>query len=229
MTAEAVYPRYRCRRTPLHDRTRDRRWAARFDWRGIPVFPTMGLHHARPERARLLPLGALVEPDLRRRDRSRRQVLAAAAELAGRALPYPWRRLAPAVAGGAAHGGGGRAEPGSTDQPPFDYHAAIDLRPDGRRPHHAALRRASRRRARSLRPGLSPWLPRTPGTMLELPATEVWLETADHMPAGKVPIGERPDWDFAHGVRCRRVGSTTASRLAGTARVIWPEHGLQLT
>ena len=45
--------------------------------------------------------------------------------------------------------------------------------------------------------GFHPWLPRTAGTLIELPASEVWLETVDHMPAGKVPIAARPDWDFA--------------------------------
>ena len=163
--------------------------------------------------------GALVEPDLRRRDRGRRQVLAAAAELAGRALPDPWRRLAPAVA--AWSGTRWRRSCwrlDSNEQPPFDYHAQLTYGADGRRPHHAALRRASRRRARSLRPGLPPLAAaharhdaRAAGHrgLAGDGRPHASRQGADWRPAG---LGLR-----ARRARCRRAGSTTASQ-AGPAR-----------
>ena len=78
--------------------------------------------------------------------------------------------------------------------------------------------------------GFHPWLPRTRGTLVELPASEVWLETADHMPAGNVSVAARPDWNFAR-LRPPPTGwiNNGFSGWAGTARVCWPEHGLQLT
>ena len=118
----------------------------------------------------------------------------------------------------------------STEQPPFDYHAQLTygLTGDG-----LTMRLSVEHRGAVPTPyglGFHPWLPRTPGTMLELPATEVWLETADYMPAGKVPIGGRPDWDFA---RARPLPTSWINNgfagWHGTARVIWPEHGLQLS
>ena len=77
----------------------------------------------------------------------------------------------------------------STDQPPFDYRAELTYALTG---NGLTMRLAVQHRGAVPIPyglGFHPWLPRTPGTLLELPATEVWLETADHMPAGKVPVG----------------------------------------
>ena len=118
----------------------------------------------------------------------------------------------------------------SSDQPPFDYHAELTyaLTGDG-----LTMRLALQHRGDVPTPyglGFHPWLPRTLGTLLELRATEVWLETADHMPAGKVPVGERPDWDFAPA-RLLPAGwiNNGFAGWTGTARVRWPEHGLQLT
>jgi aldose 1-epimerase len=45
--------------------------------------------------------------------------------------------------------------------------------------------------------GFHPWLPRTPGTQLIAPAASVWLEDADHLPTGSVPVSTREDWDFS--------------------------------
>jgi aldose 1-epimerase len=45
--------------------------------------------------------------------------------------------------------------------------------------------------------GFHPWLPRTPGTLLTAPAATVWLEDADHLPTGSVPVSTREDWDFS--------------------------------
>ncbi|MFL5331602.1 MAG: aldose 1-epimerase, partial [Geminicoccaceae bacterium] len=78
--------------------------------------------------------------------------------------------------------------------------------------------------------GFHPWLPRTPDTLLELSATGVWLETSDHLPAGKVHLAERPDWDFA---RARPLPTGWINNgfagWSGSARARWPGHGLQLT
>ena len=85
----------------------------------------------------------------------------------------------------------------SSDQPPFDYQAELTYALAG---SALTMRLAVLHRGAVAAPyglGFHPWLPRTPGTLIELPASEVWLETADHMPAGKVPIAARPDWDFA--------------------------------
>ena len=65
--------------------------------------------------------------------------------------------------------------------------------------------------------GFHPWFPRTPGVTLEAPARTVWLETEDHLPAGAVPVAERPEWDFSTAKPCPRPRSTTASP-AGRAR-----------
>jgi aldose 1-epimerase len=50
------------------------------------------------------------------------------------------------------------------------------------------------------------------------------------MPAGRVPVGERPGWDFARA-RPLPIGwiNNGFAGWTGTARVYWPEHGLQLT
>ena len=118
----------------------------------------------------------------------------------------------------------------SSDQPPFDYRAELTYALAG---SALTMRLAVLHRGAVTAPyglGFHPWLPRTPGTLIELPASEVWLETADHMPAGKVPIAARPDWDFA---RWRPLPTDWInngfSGWSGTARVRWPEHGLQLS
>ena len=118
----------------------------------------------------------------------------------------------------------------STDQPPFDYHAQLAYGLTG---DNVTMGLSVEHRGAVPVPyglGFHPWLPRTPGTLLELPATEVWLEAADHLPAGQVPIGARPDWDFAQArpLPADWINNGFAG-WPGTARVIWPEHGLQLT
>lgn len=118
----------------------------------------------------------------------------------------------------------------SDRQPPFDYRAELTyaLSSDA-----LTMRLAVEHRGAVTAPyglGFHPWLPRTPGTRLELAAREVWLETADHLPAGKVPIGERPGWDFTRGRALPDAWINNAFvGWAGTARVCWPERGLRLT
>lgn len=118
----------------------------------------------------------------------------------------------------------------SDGQPPFDYRARLTyaLADDA-----LTMRLAVEHRGAVAVPyglGFHPWLPRTPDTRLELAASEVWLETAAHLPAGKVPIGDRPDWDFARERPLPDAWINNGfSGWAGTARVRWPERGLRLT
>jgi len=44
--------------------------------------------------------------------------------------------------------------------------------------------------------GFHPWLPRAPATLLLAPAKSVWLEDGRHLPTERVPIADRPEWDF---------------------------------
>ncbi|MGE3738559.1 MAG: aldose 1-epimerase [Geminicoccaceae bacterium] len=118
----------------------------------------------------------------------------------------------------------------SDGQPPFDYRALLTYA----LAHDAlTMRLAVEHRGTAAVPyglGFHPWLPRTPGTRLELPASEVWLETADHLPAGKVPVSARPDWDFRRERPLPDAWINNAfSGWPGTARVSWPERGLRLT
>ncbi len=77
--------------------------------------------------------------------------------------------------------------------------------------------------------GVHPWLPRTRRTSLLLPATGVWLEDEDHLPAGHVPIAARPDWDFA-APRPLPAGwiNNAFAGWPGHASIAWPERGLAL-
>lgn len=118
----------------------------------------------------------------------------------------------------------------SNAQPPFDYRAELNYALAHDR---LTIRLAVQHRGTVAVPyglGLHPWLPRTPGMLLELPAPEVWLETSDRLPAGNVPIDARPEWDF---VRPRPLPADWInngfSGWRGTARVLWPEWGMQLT
>jgi aldose 1-epimerase len=118
----------------------------------------------------------------------------------------------------------------SGDQPPFDYRAELTYALAG---HALIMRLAVSHRGTVAAPyglGFHPWLPRTPDTLLELPAAEVWLETVDYLPAGKVPVAQRPDWDF---VRERPLPAGWINNAffgwSGSARVRWPERRLQLT
>ncbi len=45
--------------------------------------------------------------------------------------------------------------------------------------------------------GFHPWFVRTPATQLEAHAGAVWLETPEHLPAGRGPVQIPPAWDFS--------------------------------
>ncbi len=75
--------------------------------------------------------------------------------------------------------------------------------------------------------GFHPWFPRTASVTLEAPAWTAWLETEDHLPAGAVPVVDRPEWDFS---TAKPLPSTPINNgftgWAGRARIAWPERGV---
>ncbi len=77
--------------------------------------------------------------------------------------------------------------------------------------------------------GFHPWLVRTPTTELRAVATDVWLEDARHLPAGRVPVHERPEWDFT---RSRPLPAEWINNgftgWDGQAIVTWPDRQLAL-
>jgi aldose 1-epimerase len=48
--------------------------------------------------------------------------------------------------------------------------------------------------------GFHPWFPRGDTTLLKAKAKRAWLEDERHLPAGVVPVRERPGWDFSHPI-----------------------------
>jgi aldose 1-epimerase len=77
--------------------------------------------------------------------------------------------------------------------------------------------------------GFHPWLVRTGATLLQATARDVWLEDAQHLPAGRVPIGSREAWDFSHS-RPLPAGWINNAFVGwdGQAAVIWQDRGLAL-
>lgn len=117
----------------------------------------------------------------------------------------------------------------SDQQPPFTYRAELtySLAHDGLTMRLAVEHRGDVAVRYGL--GFHPWLPRQQGVLLQGPAREIWLETSEYLPAGKVALASRPDWDFA----CPRPLPTgwinnAMAGWTGTARVVWPERGLQV-
>ena len=47
--------------------------------------------------------------------------------------------------------------------------------------------------------GFHPWFPRTSETTLTFAASHVWLEDERHLPTERIPVTERPEWDFTNG------------------------------
>ena len=78
--------------------------------------------------------------------------------------------------------------------------------------------------------GLHPWFPRTADTTLRAKATTVTLEDERHLPAGRVPVASRPDWDFAEPRRLPGAWvNNDFSPWDGRAEISWPERKLRLT
>lgn len=77
--------------------------------------------------------------------------------------------------------------------------------------------------------GFHPWLVRTAATTLQAGASAVWLEDSRHLPERMVPVGERPDWDFA---RPRALPPDWINNgfagWDGSALIRWSDRGLAL-
>ena len=77
--------------------------------------------------------------------------------------------------------------------------------------------------------GLHPWLPRNKQTTLQAKVGGVWLSNADCLPE-KHTTDFPPSWDLNAGISA--AGSLIDNCFTGwdgTARVTWPDQGLQLT
>ena len=77
--------------------------------------------------------------------------------------------------------------------------------------------------------GIHPWLPRTPGSTLMMPATDIWLTDAALLPTERVPVGAKPDWDFSKPRALPQgfIGNAFAG-WSRRATLAWPDHGLAL-
>jgi len=77
--------------------------------------------------------------------------------------------------------------------------------------------------------GFHPWLPRTPETLLAAEASGVWLEDERHLPTGRKPIAERPEWDFSslRGLPTQWINNAFDG-WSGRATIAWPERRLAL-
>jgi aldose 1-epimerase len=77
--------------------------------------------------------------------------------------------------------------------------------------------------------GFHPWLPRDESLLIEAAARGVWLEDSRHLPAGFIPAGARPEWDFAAS-RALPEGwiNNAFAGWNGRARLVWPDRRLAL-
>ncbi|MDP1731433.1 MAG: aldose 1-epimerase [Devosia sp.] len=77
--------------------------------------------------------------------------------------------------------------------------------------------------------GFHPYLARTPDTEIRADFGQVWLETADHLPAALVDISARPDWNFRQGKALPADWINNAfPGWDGRALVTWPSRHLTL-
>lgn len=75
--------------------------------------------------------------------------------------------------------------------------------------------------------GFHPWFVRDADTTLAAPATDVWLEQADHLPKGREPVAMHPDMDFNHPrLLPARWVNNWFDGWDGKARIAWPGRGL---
>ena len=142
--------------------------------------------------------------------------------LHGSGFQHPWR-----VAGATATRVDLELE--CNQPPPFRYtaRASYELAAGALTVTLAVVNAASRSLPYGL--GLHPWLPRTPLTTLALPAHEVWLEDAQHLPAARVPAAGSPEWDYA-APRALPAGwiNNAFAGWSRQARIVWPERALAL-
>jgi aldose 1-epimerase len=118
----------------------------------------------------------------------------------------------------------------SRKQPPFDYRALLAYELAG---SSFTMRLSVEHRGDVPTPyglGFHPWFPRAAGTTLEAPAAEVWLEHPNHLPDRKIPVRERPDWDFSlsRNLPLGKINNAFDGWL-GKARIRWPERSLSLS
>ncbi len=77
--------------------------------------------------------------------------------------------------------------------------------------------------------GLHPWFPRTPATRITAPVQGVWLSGSDPLPTAhttRLPL----TWDLNAGMSAHGdLIDNAYTGWGGTARIDWPESGLQLT
>jgi len=77
--------------------------------------------------------------------------------------------------------------------------------------------------------GFHPWLPRPPGTTLQLAATGVWLSDPQVLPTQLVPVTTQPDWDFSSPRTLPSAGiDNVFAGCSGRASLAWPEQRLAL-
>jgi aldose 1-epimerase len=77
--------------------------------------------------------------------------------------------------------------------------------------------------------GFHPWLPRTRDTLLAASAQGVWLEDQRHLPTGRLPVNERPEWDFSTLQRLPEQWLNNAfDGWGGRAAIVWPDRRLAL-
>lgn len=118
----------------------------------------------------------------------------------------------------------------SNDLAPFDYRAELAYALDG--PAMTMRLSVEHRGAVPVPYGLGfhPWLPRAAKTLLEAPASHVWLETPDHLPDREVLVEERPEWDFREPRPLPRGPINNAfPDWSGRALITWPESGTRLS
>ena len=112
---------------------------------------------------------------------------------------------------------------------PYDYEAVQTFRlVDGGLDQHVQVRHLG---AQPLPYGIGvhPWFPRTPATSISAPVQGVWLCGDDPMPVAHTTQFP-PGWNLNEGVSAH--GSLIDNGYTGwggSARIEWPERGLQLT
>jgi aldose 1-epimerase len=112
---------------------------------------------------------------------------------------------------------------------PYRYDATLDYTLET---NAMTIRLTATNRATLVLPfglGFHPWLPRTPGTRLQVDAESVWLEDARHLPVKRVPVKSCPDWDFSSS-RSLPAGwiNNAFTGWNGRATIIWEDRGLTL-
>jgi aldose 1-epimerase len=112
---------------------------------------------------------------------------------------------------------------------PFEYHAKATYRLAGEGRLSMALDVTNLGQPLPFGLGFHPWLPRTPRTFLRAKAQTVTLQDERYLPASKVAVATRPDWDFSapRSLPDRWINNEFDG-WAGQAWVEWRDRGLSL-